>query len=240
MDEKTRAVMFALKLYAENSLLVGMLCDLNGKATKISDYIPLRYIDTALAHGVIYMVEDYYVFTKWYKYFVRPLTLKDVETFRKANGINKANIVPFLELYLNDSEEHRHIITYYTPTTEKIESIQELVSVSKLTVSEKETLLDYGLKFGTRAQYDKGIIPHTNAAHEAIKEIIQIAESGEFHYSGKRHVVTKERLFEAIGKIVLLKHVVHLKNNNYLKQPLMNKEGGKNHNTNVAKTREGY
>lgn len=240
MEEKSRAVMFALKLYAENALLVGMICDLNGKAVSISDLVPLRFIDEAIEHKVLFSVGEFYVFSDWTSYFVRTLTLDEAERFRKANGMTKERFCEFLKDYTCGSDKFKGIVDYYGKSAAKPVTVAEIIESSSLLQSEKKLVYEYALRFGTRSQFDKGVIPTTAVVSEAITEIVGMVDNGYFYYSGKKHDINKVKLLAALERVISMKHVVHLKNNNYLKQPLMNVEAVILNSGTKAKTREGY
>lgn len=240
MDERSRAVLYALKLYAENALLVGVICDLNGKPVSVSDLVPLKYVDEAIEHNVIYAIGEFYVFASWHEYFSRELSSADVERFRKANGYSRKDYVDFLEKYIGNADRYKNLIDCYRVVSKKPKGVSEILDGCTLSDEERKLVCDYAIKFGTRSQYDKGVIPLTLNVSEAITEIVAMYETGTVYYSGKKHSISREKLTSSLKRVISMQHVIHLKNNNYLKQPLINQENKVPTETNIAKTREGY
>jgi hypothetical protein len=226
-----RAVMFALKMYAENALLVGVLCSNEGKPMLIEDFVPLRYIEEALKHDIIFRNDCFYVFRHWYNFFVQELQYANVERFRKANKYTKQTFISFLQEYIGDSSKYKYIIDMYkNDLVPSCVSVIDIINQSSIDDVVKLEIQKYMMKFSSPSQLAHGIVPCSKRAISAVNEILSIAETGKMFFGGKCYNVAINVLLDGLIKINGRYNVVGLTNNNYLKKMLINKDVNSDYN----------
>ena len=224
-----RALFFALRCYALNSILPGTLIRQDGTVGDLT-FLFSKEITSLIYKGieldVLREVDGILAFHRIGSEFDITFYYSLCEIFRKKRRWRPREFYTFLKRLLTVLECHENnqkILDLYKPQKGQHNrmSVKDKIDQLSLSSDEADILLDYVYKFAGRDKFENRILPTKRAVFTALDEIGIMLRDETFYFRGAPTLISRDQLFHSIHKVNQISTVFNLENNNYLKKVML-------------------